>query len=650
MPKIPLNIFLPAAGLGERLRPVTNHIPKPLLPLLGRPLIGIILGKLTSICEGKIGVNLHHKPEMIREWFRGSPYADQVTFFPEDRLLGTGGALKNAEPFLAGSHFIVHNADILLDISFNKLVEAHFASGNIATLATHRHPDLSNVVIDDNDCVIDVENPGASRPDPARIARKVAYTGVAVYSPDILRFLPAGVSHATAAWIAASKAGYKVKTMDFTGSYWSDIGTPASYTAAVLDTLKMIGESVYCSSAARVGEIDVDGYAVIEKGGSVRGGSRLRNCIVMPGAEVTGSHENCIIGPGYDIPLTELEMQPSIHAAMRKDIGLAGPFFAHFDPQASGKQGSIAQAMLIGLGGSDRRYFRLRNGALTAVLMESGSDDPDYERHLSYTTFFHSHGVPVPRLLGVDARGKRALFEDLGDLSLFSYLRFPHDADVVEALYRRVLDILATLHGRASEHVDDCPLLASRIFDYDHLRWETSYFLERFVIGLRKAGIGDRKAVEEEFHLLAKTVSSFPPAVIHRDFQSQNIMLQAGVPRVIDYQGARMAPPAYDVASILWDPYHRIDETMRERLLSYYIQKMQKETNEFDGTAFRGSLLSCRLQRHMQALGAYGFLSVVKGKKYFLKHVPEALRLLKQETSLSQSHYPELHRLVTGLA
>jgi hypothetical protein len=52
----------------------------------------------------------------------------------------------------------------------------------------------------------------------------------------------------------------------------------------------------------------------------------------------------------------------------------------------------------------------------------------------------------------------------------------------------------------------------------------------------------------------------------------------------------------------------------------------------------------------MQALGAYGFLSVVKGKKYFLKHVPEALRLLKQETSLSQSHYPELHRLVTGLA
>lgn len=649
MPKIPLNIFLPAAGLGERLRPVTNHIPKPLLPLLGRPLIGVILGKLTSICEGKIGVNLHHKPEMIREWFRNSPYADQVTFFPEDRLLGTGGALKNAEPFLAGSHFIVHNADILLDISFSRLVETHFASGNIATLVTHRHPDLSNVVIDDNDCVIDVENPGASRPDPARIAKKTAYTGIAVYSPDILRFLPAGVSHTTAAWIAASKAGYKVKTLDVTGSYWNDIGTPASYTAAVLDTLRMIGETVYCSRAARVGEIDVDGYTVIEQGSAVRGGSRLRNCIVMPGAEVTGTHENCIIGPDYELPLTEADMQPSVHGAYKKDIGLAGPLFSSFDSPAAGK-GGIAQAVLIGVGGSDRRYFRVLKGGMTAVMMECRRDDPDYERHLVYTKFFQTHAIPVPRLLGTDEASKRALFEDLGDLSLYSYLRFPHDAEVVEGLYRRVLGILATLHGRASEHVDDCPLLASRIFDYDHLRWETNYFLERFIAGLRKIVVPDRKALDGEFHLLARTVSGFVPAIIHRDFQSQNIMVRGGFLHVIDFQGARMAPPAYDLASILWDPYHRLDDDMRERLVSYYIAEMKKQSKDFDEGSFRDSILPCRLQRHMQALGAYGFLSVVKEKKYFLKHVPEALRLLKEETALSQTDYPELYRLVAGLA
>ena len=648
MPKIPLNIFLPAAGLGERLRPVTNHIPKPLLPLLGRPLIGIILGKLTSICEGKIGVNLHHRPEMIREWFRSSPYANQVTFFHEDTLLGTGGALKNAESLLAEGHFIVHNADILMDISFSKLTEAHFASGNIATLVTHRHPALSNVVIDENDCVIDVENPGDSRPNPARIGKKVAYTGVAVYSPDILRFLSPGVSHATDAWIAASRAGYKVKTMDFTGSYWSDIGTPTSYAAAVLDTLRMIGETVYCSSSARAGEIDVDGYAVIEQGCAVRGGSTLRNCIIMPGTEVAGSHENCIIGPDYELPLREIEMQPSTHRAMKKDVGLAGPLFSHFDAPAAGK-GSIAKAVLIGLGGSDRRYFRVQKGTLSAVLMECGREDPDYERHLTYTKFFHSNGVPVPRLLGTDEAGKRALFEDLGDLSLHSWLRFPHDADIVEALYRRVLDILVGLHGRASEHVDECPPLASRMFDYDHLRWETTYFLERFVTGLRKARIADRKALDEDFHNLAKTVSSFLPAIIHRDFQSQNIMMKAGIPHVIDFQGARMAPPAYDLASILWDPYHRLDDTMRERLISYYIEEMKRSTKDFGADAFRETLLSCRLQRHMQALGAYGFLSALKGKKYFLKYVPEALRLLREETTTAQDNYPVLHQLVSGL-
>jgi aminoglycoside/choline kinase family phosphotransferase len=368
----------------------------------------------------------------------------------------------------------------------------------------------------------------------------------------------------------------------------------------------------------------------------------------MPGTEVAGSHENCIIGPDYELPLREIEMQPSTHRAMKKDVGLAGPLFSWFDAPAAGK-GSIAKAVLIGLGGSDRRYFRVQKGTLTAVMMECGREDPDYERHLTYTKFFHGHGVPVPRLLGTDEAGKRALFEDLGDLSLHSWLRFPHDADIVEALYRRVLDILVGLHGRTSEHVDECPPLASRMFDYDHLRWETSYFLERFVTGLRKARIADRKALDEDFHNLAKAVSSFLPAIIHRDFQSQNIMMKAGSPHVIDFQGARMAPPAYDLASILWDPYHRLDGTMRERLISYYIEEMKRSAMDFDADAFLDTLLPCRLQRHMQALGAYGFLSALKGKKYFLKYVPEALRLLREETATAQNDYPVLHQLVSGL-
>jgi mannose-1-phosphate guanylyltransferase len=167
MPKYPLAVFLPAAGLGERLRPVTNHLPKPLLPVLGKPIIERILERLTAVCDGQIGINLHWKADLLRAWAATSPWRDRIVFFPEDPILGTGGALKNAESFLGRGPFIVHNSDILLDIDFSRLIEEHLSSGNTATLVCHRLPHLSNVVVDGNGQVLDVENPGASQPDPS---------------------------------------------------------------------------------------------------------------------------------------------------------------------------------------------------------------------------------------------------------------------------------------------------------------------------------------------------------------------------------------------------------------------------------------------------------------------------------------------------
>jgi NDP-sugar pyrophosphorylase family protein/aminoglycoside/choline kinase family phosphotransferase len=648
MSKRPLAVFLPAAGLGERLRPVTNHLPKPLLPILGQPIIERILGRLTAVGDGPIGINLHWKPELLRAWAGTSPWSNRITFFPENPILGTGGALKNAEALLSRGPFLVHNSDILLDIDFSRLVEEHLASGNTATLVCHRLPALSNVVIDAHGQVVDVENPGASRPDPSTVATKVAYTGVAVYSPEILRFLPPGVSHATVAWIAASKAGRRVRVMDVTGSYWNDVGDPTTYARGVLDALREGGETVHRDPAARCGRIEIDGYVVMEAGSEARDGARLRNCILMPGAVAAGTHANRIIGPDYEISLTESDMQPSLHAVDKKRVPLSEPLFArHFG--SDGTKGTAAtpaawsDAILIGLGGSDRRYFRVRNNGQTAVLMECRPEDPDFDRHLAYTSFFAQYKVPVPALLAADSASKRALFEDLGDTSLYAYLRLPHDTASIECVYRSVLRSLATLHTVATQHVHECLLLKTRIFDYDYLRWETRYFLDRFVSGLRGASIEKRAALDDELHRLAQTVDGFPKGIIHRDFQCQNIMIHGGGPRIIDYQGARMAPPAYDLASVLWDPYYRLEDGVRERLLDSYLGAVE------DAAVIRESLLPCRLQRHMQALGAYGFLSAVKGKRYFLKHVPEALRLLKAEATAARDDYPELARLVAAL-
>src|SRR5215813_15333800 len=108
MSSYPLDVFLPAAGFGERLRPATSHLPKPLLRILGTPIIERILGKLAPVCDGKIGLNLHWKADLLRAWAAASPWSSRIVFFPEDPILGTGGALKNAESMLSKQIGRVH--------------------------------------------------------------------------------------------------------------------------------------------------------------------------------------------------------------------------------------------------------------------------------------------------------------------------------------------------------------------------------------------------------------------------------------------------------------------------------------------------------------------------------------------------------------
>jgi aminoglycoside/choline kinase family phosphotransferase/dTDP-glucose pyrophosphorylase len=592
----------------------------------------------------KIGINLHHKKELIENWIRQSAFNNKVELFPEDQMLGTGGALKNAEAFLNTGTFLVHNSDIVSDINLGKLIECHLSSNNLLTLAVHDHPQFNNLVVDEHQLL---RNVCKARCMPLKPLKLSAFTGIAVYSPEFLRFLPQGFSSVVDAWLQAVSAGYKIGTLDVSGCSWSDIGTPVTYASTVINELRQNGETVFVHPSIEVCKrVELDGYVVVEKGVSLDKGVSLRNCILLLGSitESSAHYENCIIGPGFKIDLHESEMLGSY---------------------------SETDALLIGTGGSNRKYYRVKRNNSSIVFMQCHKDDPDFHRHVEYTRFFQRHSIPVPELLNVEPETMSALFEDLGDLSLYSYLKCPREQEEIEEVYKRVIDILILMHTAATEHLTECPLLQNRIFDYEHLRWETSYFIERFIEGVRDIRVENLSALNNEFHRLALNVDSFPKTVIHRDFQSQNIMIiKGGIPRVVDYQGARIGPPAYDVVSLLWDPYYRFEDDMREQLLEYYIEKMSEsfgidkdhEINPlipplakggkggfFNKIEFKQTLLPCRLQRHMQALGAYGFLSKIKGKKYFLKHVPEGLRLLKENTSLSRDEYPELYDLVMGL-
>ncbi len=619
-----LNVFIPSAGFGERLRPVTNHIPKPLLPVLGKPVLELALESLSVLPVDKIGINLYHKREVIEDWIKGTVFSEKVVMFPEEYLLGTGGALKNAGSFLGQGNFLVHNADIISDIDLERLFEAHLLSGNLATLIVHDHSGLNSVAVDKDGCLTGVCS--SLIPDTESVKR-IAFTGIAFYTPEFLQFLPEGVSSVVNAWLNAVSAGYRIGTSDVSGSYWSDIGSPSSYVSSVLDALRAEGEIVYIDPISKdCAGASMDGYVVVEGDVLFGKGVSLRNCVVLPGCRLEDGkeHENCILGPGFKIDLD--------------------------DPFNSGLYGE-KKALPIGTGGSDRRYLRVKRGNGTAVFMRCGDDDPDSRRQIDLTVFFAGQNVPVPQLLEVIPDDTGVLFEDLGDRSLYSWLKCARTGEEVMRMYRRVIDMLVLIHSIPFERLSECPPVKERVLGYEDLLWESDYFVERYIRGVMNLGIEDYSGLENEFRALAKKVSTFPKTIIHRDFQSQNIMITDDrSPRLIDYQGARMGPPAYDLVSIMWDPYHRLTDLCREELINYYMEKMEGRCRgQFSSDIFRKTVLPCRLQRHMQALGAYGLLSTIKNKIYFLKYVPEGLRLLKEDISLSAEEYPALNDLVMRL-
>ena len=207
----------------------------------------------------------------------------------------TGGALKNAETFLNAGTFIVHNSDIVSDIDLGKLLEFHLSSDNLLTLAVHDYPEFNNLMLDKEGFLIAIRKthphptPPPSRgrelletPESIETKKHLAFTGIAVYSPEFLKFLPQGISSVIDAWLKAIESGYKIGTFDVSGCFWSDIGTPASYASTVINELRKNGEYVYIHPSIEIcRQVELDGYVVAEKGVFLDEGSSFRNCILL---------------------------------------------------------------------------------------------------------------------------------------------------------------------------------------------------------------------------------------------------------------------------------------------------------------------------------------------------------------------------------
>jgi aminoglycoside/choline kinase family phosphotransferase len=174
---------------------------------------------------------------------------------------------------------------------------------------------------------------------------------------------------------------------------------------------------------------------------------------------------------------------------------------------------------------------------------------------------------------------------------------------------------------------------------------ESGYFLRACCTDLLGLDF-DRPAVAAECNLLADEAAQAPAGFfLHRDFQCRNIMLADGSVRFIDFQGGRIGPLAYDLASLLLDPYAALPEGIQEHLIGVYLRALREEI-AYDPEQFRHEYLALALQRNLQIIGAFAFLSQVRRKPFFVRYLEPALASLDRLLAKPEAAgYAALHTL-----
>ncbi|MEX1045273.1 MAG: phosphotransferase [Chthoniobacterales bacterium] len=268
-------------------------------------------------------------------------------------------------------------------------------------------------------------------------------------------------------------------------------------------------------------------------------------------------------------------------------------------------------------GGSDRQFWRGRGHAAGLIAVFYGPEKAENSRYAHCADFLHQHGVRVPAVLAHDEGWRRLLMEDAGTEDLWSHR---HESwEVRRDLYTKTLAETAKMHALDLAQAEAGHVLREP-FDAGLYRWEQDYFFDNF-LGAESSAPW-RAAVP--FDAQADELAAQPRVLVHRDLQSQNVMVHGGEVTLIDFQGMRAGLAGYDVASLLYDPYVTMTAEERSELSTIYAGLAGRT----DLAAWDEELRAGARQRLMQALGAYGFLGKTKGKTAFLAHIPPAAERL----------------------
>jgi aminoglycoside/choline kinase family phosphotransferase len=288
--------------------------------------------------------------------------------------------------------------------------------------------------------------------------------------------------------------------------------------------------------------------------------------------------------------------------------------------------------------GSSRKFWRIAQDdkGLCLAVAPSSTDVKDMaEARAARAIGLHllQRKVPVPEQYGWSEEYGILLFEDLGDCKLHDYVLTEQKkgentgSGGIRSMYGKVVADLAMMQvlGAKGFDLDWCWDTAR----YDRalmLERESGYFLRAFWQNL--LGKEEPSGLQEEFAALADRAAMIPADYfLHRDFQSRNIMLHQGETRFIDFQGGRLGPLGYDLASLLIDPYVSLSEALQDELLELYLDTVEGMIS-VDRGMFKEEYLFLALQRNLQIVGAFAFLSKQRKKVFFRQFLQPALSSL----------------------
>jgi mannose-1-phosphate guanylyltransferase/mannose-1-phosphate guanylyltransferase/phosphomannomutase len=299
-----------AAGLGTRLRPLTYEIPKPMVPVIDRPVMAHIVDLLDRHGFDDVIANLHYFPDSIRDYF-----GDRLSYRYEEELLGTAGGVRNCTDFLTGGPFLIISGDALTDIDLARFVARHREAGGVATLAVKKVVDTREygVVLHDAQGRI---TGFQEKPDPEEALSHLGNCGIYIFEPRIFDYFP---EEPFADWaqdvfpaLLANDVPFHIHEID---EYWNDVGSLAELRQGTFDALSgalhlqmrgsergegvRVAGDVDLAGAQQVDgplwigedvvlgrDVRLHGPVVLGDGARIGDRAQLRETIVLPGTEV----------------------------------------------------------------------------------------------------------------------------------------------------------------------------------------------------------------------------------------------------------------------------------------------------------------------------------------------------------------------------